>query len=322
MLKGINKILCIQLRQLGDVILTTPAVRMLRKKFPDSIIHFLTEKLGSKVYKNNPYIDKILIYEKKITIKEHLYFIKNLYKEHYDLVLDFFGNPLAAQFTLATMAKQRLGFDYGLRSLVYTESLQVLPGVVYSAQAKLCLLQKFITTAELDEFKPDFFINASDRSFANEFVNKHHIKKDDWVAFCPISQRAYKLWSKEQYRFLAKHLLDQGYKLFIVYGPQEKDLAIDMLGELNSSSEILISYEMPSVSELFAIFKHCKFFVGTDGGPKHIAVCANIPTLGIFINIDPAGWTPPKTKWHIGLLNPNSFEDCVRALQNVAYFLE
>lgn len=313
-----NKILCIQLRQLGDVILTTPAIRQLRKRFPSSQIHFLTESLGSAVYINNPYVDKVLVYPKKFNLKQHLCFIYNLYKQKYDLVIDFFGNPKAAQFAWITRAKERLGFYYGIRSIVYTEYLPVLPGMVYSAQQKLCLLQKFINFQDLSDTTPDFFTNISDKEFARAFANKYFTSKDKWVAFCPISRRSKKLWNKNQYHLLAKHLLDIGYKLFIVYGPGEKSLAVETLGDL--SALVLIDYEMPTIAELSAILKYCSFFVGNDGGPKHLAVCAGIPTLGIFINIDPFGWTLPNSRFHLGILNPASYQDCVIELQKVNYF--
>ena len=58
-------LLLIQLRRIGDVMMTTPAIRALRKSFPDAIISFLTETPSHQVYKYNPHLDHLLVYPKK-----------------------------------------------------------------------------------------------------------------------------------------------------------------------------------------------------------------------------------------------------------------
>ena len=57
-------LLLIQLRRIGDVMMTTPAVRALRKAFPEASISFLTESPSDQVYKNNPHLDQLLLYPK------------------------------------------------------------------------------------------------------------------------------------------------------------------------------------------------------------------------------------------------------------------
>ena len=72
---------------------------------------------------------------------------------------------------------------------------------------------------------------------------------------------------------------------------------------------------MLSITELRAILERCAMYVGNDGGIKHLAVCADIPTVTIFKNINWANWTPPNSDKHIALtecLKDNNFcKNCV-----------
>jgi len=64
-LNHVQKILICQLRQIGDVLLATPSVELLKKRFPDAEIHFFTENKALPVLQNNPYICKIWAIDKK-----------------------------------------------------------------------------------------------------------------------------------------------------------------------------------------------------------------------------------------------------------------
>jgi ADP-heptose:LPS heptosyltransferase len=57
-------------------------------------------------------------------------------------------------------------------------------------------------------------------------------------------------------------------------------------------------YPMPSLGELYALFEKCSLFAGNDNGPRHMAVAAGIPTLGLFGRTCPSSWTPPDTRIH------------------------
>jgi heptosyltransferase-3 len=94
--KEITKILAIQLRQMGDVIMTTPAIRQLRKIFPDAQLDFMTETLGANVYRFNRNVDNIIEVDRTKNIISIIGLFHKIYRCSYDLVLDFFSNPSSA----------------------------------------------------------------------------------------------------------------------------------------------------------------------------------------------------------------------------------
>ena len=87
-----RKIHVIQLRRIGDVLLTTPAVEVLKANFPDAKLHFLVERPCHEVLNGNPFIDEVLVYERDKPLK----WIREVRKRRYDLVVDFLSNPRSA----------------------------------------------------------------------------------------------------------------------------------------------------------------------------------------------------------------------------------
>ena len=100
------KILLIKLRAIGDIILSTPVIENLRLEYPQAKIDVLVEKFAMPVLESNPFINKILVFDKKIDSSFGL--IKKVRNEKYDLVIDLFGNPRTALITFLSGAKKEL----------------------------------------------------------------------------------------------------------------------------------------------------------------------------------------------------------------------
>ena len=82
-----KKFLIIRFSSIGDIVLTTPAIRCLRKKYPGAVIHFLTKRNFEGILKTNPYLDNILL------LKDHLNeTIEEIRSNNYDCIIDLQHN--------------------------------------------------------------------------------------------------------------------------------------------------------------------------------------------------------------------------------------
>ena len=81
------KILILRFSSIGDIVLTTPVVRCLRKKFPDAEIHYATKKSFSSILQHNPYITKIHLLDESF-----MDLVNELKKEKFDYVIDLHHN--------------------------------------------------------------------------------------------------------------------------------------------------------------------------------------------------------------------------------------
>ena len=135
------KFLLIQLRRIGDVLMTTPAIRLLRESYPDADLTFLTESPSDQVLKENPNLQEILLYRKPESLPESLRSFLNLRSRKFDCVIDFYGNPRSALMTRLSGAPMRIGFDFRGRSLAYTHPVKISGKFTYSAVDKTQLLR-------------------------------------------------------------------------------------------------------------------------------------------------------------------------------------
>ncbi len=90
------KILLIRLRLIGDVIFTTPAIRAVRREFPDASITYLVEEHAAAVVRDNPHLDRVMVIDRASGWRrmiQDLTIAQQLRHQRFDIVVDFHGGP-------------------------------------------------------------------------------------------------------------------------------------------------------------------------------------------------------------------------------------
>ena len=122
-----RRILITRLRFIGDVVLTTPVIRALRKRYPASEIFYLAEHGPVDILDGHPDLNGLIRLDRAridglpsvARFMAHIRFLAELRARGFDLVIDLFGNPRSALLTLATGARIRVGWDVRVRAAVY-----------------------------------------------------------------------------------------------------------------------------------------------------------------------------------------------------------
>ena len=255
------EILLIRLRELGDTLLTTPLLRQLRRLHPQARISVLCQTANACVMEHNPHVDELIMLPRQASAGEFLRIAARLRQRHYDLVVDAQSLPKTALIARLTGGKQRLGYRKpGWRNrLCYTHPYREPVGE-YSARQHLRLLQD--DRIDLDDIGLDFPISDEASSAAD--------------AFCRLARLGMQPW--------------------LVYGPGQAEAAHQIASQMRHPA--LVDYEMPSFATLRAVFSQCALFFGNDGGPKHVAVAAGIPTVTVSEAEHAHVWSPPDTPRH------------------------
>ena len=204
------KFLLIQLRRIGDVLMTTPSIRLLRESFPEAELTFMTEAPADQVLRNNSFLDEILLYSKVQTISESISFIRKLRERQFDCVIDFFGNPRSALMTRFAAAPIRIGFGFRGRSWAYTHPVKISTELTYAAQDKAQLLEELGIYA--NDFGLNFFSGEEDKEYAARLFGQLGIKDSDFVVtLSPVSRQPYKVWPAERFAVIADWLVTVSY---------------------------------------------------------------------------------------------------------------
>ena len=297
-----RKILVIRLRMLGDTLLTTPLLRQLPRIYPQADVDVLCEPASELLLRHNPHVRRRFVLPRRQGSRRFAEMVATLRAQHYDLIIDTQSMPKTALLGLLAGAPQRTG---RLRRrwrdrLFYTRFVQT-PALEYCARFYLRLIPD--PGADLDDVGVDFPICPADQAAASKFA-KQYLRRPTAAIFTG-AKHLHRSWPADNFARVADALAEQGYQPFLVYGPGQEGSARAVAQRMRH--EALVDYPMISFGALKGVLEQCDLFVGNDSGPRHVAIAAGIPTVGLIGYYEPTHWTPPGVPWH-RFVAPRYFE--------------
>ena len=281
----------IQFRQIGDVLLSSPAARVLKENFPDAKLDFLTQPPSDQALERNPAIDEVLVYDPGRPLK----WLLEIRRRGYDLVIDFMSNPRSALITALSGARVKAGPAYTCSAWAYNLRLELKPGQLeYNPFFKIDLLRQ-LGLKNIFYPLPEFYPAAPDLEWAAGIAQGG---KKPLILFSPASRRATRRWPAEHYARLASLIAGKAEaSVMVLWGPGEKSLA-EEVARLAAHPYVTVSPETATLSRLSALLKQSSLLVSNCNGTKHIAQASGVPTLGIYGSSRPESWTPPDDDRH------------------------
>lgn len=269
-----KKILIIQLRQLGDVLLTTPVIKPLKEHFPDAAISFLTEKNAYDILSGNSYLDEIIAIKRKSSLSEQLNIISDIRKRGFDLVLDFMANPRTAYISFFSGAKITVAYDTSKRRLLYTANAKPAGG--YAVDYKLSMLRPF--GIEGADNTPYIFVPHESHDEAAAFLDSEGIKDDDFlVCIDSTHRRITRKWAGKGFAEVADRLKEQyNAKVIFLWGPGERGEVEETMSLCRHKHIIDLGTD---IKGLAALLKKADLLIGNCSFPRHVAASQRTPTL-------------------------------------------
>lgn len=304
-----EKMLLVQLKQIGDVLMITPGIRALATTRPNAEIHVLTQSPSDQIFRYNPHVHRVHLYPPDNHPIKLIRLIRDLRDEHFAAVLDFSGLPKTALFCRLTGIRKRIGFHKRGRTLFYTHSVHPEPGSSYTALKQAQLL----TALGIAEVTPqlDFPVGDRDREAAGRILSAlNRDPQKRLVSVSPVSRREYKVWPAERFAGICDFLVEscQAQVLFL-WGPGEHHFIQAVREKMHYDA--LPDYEVPTISETVALLHHVDLHIGNDNGPMHFAIAAGVRTVAVFGRPLLRNWTPPGQERHRAVEHdPGCKENC------------
>ena len=284
-----KNILIIKLRYIGDVLLCTPLVRVLREHYPEANITFLVSQGTEDVLKHNPCLNEVLLLPRSSLVKQ-IRFLRKIRSRRFDCVLDLTDGDRSAIITAVTGASRKIGFNHEnrWRGLVYSQCVRAKYGrmhmIDYHGQVASHLGIPNVLRL------PEVFVSEQDEERAQQLLQEKLLIDKPLVMIHPTARYWSKAWPADRFAALSDGLAKQGISVLLV--GNEKDRVIGQEIQHLSESKLVSLMGRTSVLELAALMKRCGLFVGNDGGPMHIAAAVGCPVLAIFGPTDPGIWGP------------------------------
>jgi heptosyltransferase I len=317
---GVERILIVRLSAMGDVIHTLPAAQALRAAFPHAMIGWLIEERWAELLcapgtplrgprsGGRPLVDwvhtvNLKAWGKSLFSVSAIEQIARLWNDvrsvHYDIAIDLQGAIRSA--VLARWSRARIAYGAtepreSPASLWYTR--RVIARGTHVIEQNLSVVetvaQKELPTSNV-EFPRDM---AAEQRIGQRLSE---ISTENFAIVNPGAGWGAKRWPTERYGHVARALRDCGLRTIVNYGPGEESLA----REVESASGSAATAMQTSISELIALTRRAKLFIGGDTGPLHLAAALRVPVVAIFGPTDPARNGPYATR-SIVLRNPES----------------
>ena len=285
--KNIKKILLIRYSAIGDVVLATSIIELLRRNYPQSHLSMLVTPITAPIVEENPYLDRIIIYDRNKRFS-YLKCVKVLRQERFDLIASLQGK--AGLLAFLTRAKYRVGFHQSLRYRYFynLRSKKWYPEE-HALHRYLNILQPLNIEGEIPE--PKIYLTKEEENVAEKALREKGVSKEDFlVGFNPVSAYPAKEWLLKYYIQLGKELIERYNTKILIFGKGDKRssaICYQLEIALAKSENVLSLAGKTNLRQLAALAKCCRLFITGDTGPMHIAAAVGTKVLAFFASTDP-----------------------------------
>jgi lipopolysaccharide heptosyltransferase II len=264
-LEKAQKILVIRFSSLGDILLTTPFLRVLHKKQNSAKIDFLVRTSFIDAVKLNPNINEIFSWQTEVELNN---VVTELKKCDYDLVIDL-QNNFRSKKVVAKLVKRNFSFQKPniKKFLLVNSKINLL-------KDKKSIPQRYVEVVpelEIEDEGLELFLPSD---LTSELKSEKEI-----IGFAPGAFHYTKRWPIEYFAELGNKLTKDGFTIAIFGGKSDREICNDLHSRIENSIDI------SNDNELFKTaveMKKCKLVVCNDSGLMHTATSVGTPVVSIF----------------------------------------
>ena len=255
----------LRLRSLGDCVLTTPALEILKRHRPDLRVGVVVEDRFRAVFEDHPDIDAILPPE-----------LSALRRFRPQLCVNLHGGTRSAWLTAASGAHWRAGFGHYRNRFVYNVKIPRAQEILGA--------ERTVHTAE-HLASAMFFLGVPRREVPKANLGGSKAEASAICAIHPVAATPEKTWRADGFLQVAEHLRSAGMEPVFI-GAASDDLSAF------SGFRTLRGAPLGEVKRLLA---SASLFIGNDSGPAHMAAAFGLPVIVIFGDSNPLIWGPWRT---------------------------
>lgn len=299
-MRSYHNILIHCLVNLGDVLLSTSAVALLRNIYPAAKITMMVRPAAAEIVKRNPVIDEVILYDyaaKDKSWKDTLAFAKTLSGKHYDLCISLDRKLRPALLAFLAGIPVRIGPDrifqdnFSWVTLLYTHTIHIPHDIAGTHQSEnyQAVVRGF--TGRLGSAKPVIAPVGEEHKRKAQLLLSKLSRHQKHIALCVKGTFPLKNWPPERFGELvdklAKHV-DASF--FIVGAPEDKAYAAELISR--AKTPVINLCGETNLMDLLAVFYRTDLFITVDTGAMHIAATTDIPIVAIFGCTSPLRWSP------------------------------
>lgn len=274
-----KKILIIQTASIGDVILVTPVLENLHRRYPEARIDLLLKKGTESLFIAHPFLGKLYVWDKSQHKFRNLYTIlKEVQPERYDLLVNAQRFFLTGFLSVFSRARKTVGFNKNPCSLLFSRRVKhsIHEGKLHETERNLLLIAHLVDKAEI---RPVLYPSPRDDARTSQY------KTTGYICVAPAS-----LWFTKQYpegkwvELIAK--LPEDIHVYFVGSPDDRALCDRIIQESAHPNCLNLAGKM-KLLETASLMRDARMNYVNDSAPMHLASSVNAPVTAIFCSTIP-----------------------------------
>jgi heptosyltransferase-2 len=294
------KILIRATNWVGDAIMALPALRAVRKRFPDAELAIVGRPYVADIYRDQEICDQLIPYDPEglhpgLSGRERL--AAELRAQKFDVALLLQNAFDAAWLAWRARIPDRIGYARDGRSFLLTKAVPLPRHGEIPAHEKFYYLELLRRAGWLDSVRGESFIGLGvpeeKRRSADEFLYKSGARQGALrIAIgAGASYGSAKCWPPPRFAEVANRLQSEADADVILFGTAaEASVSTAISAEMSRPPVDLTG--KTAIADLPALLSQCHLFIGNDSGAMHVAAAVGLPIVGVFGPTDPEGTSP------------------------------
>jgi lipopolysaccharide heptosyltransferase II len=306
------KILIIKFSSLGDVILSTAAIRAIREKFGSSTtprtdgeqkrasstnykISFLVGEESKDVLLRCPYIDELLVADfknKDKGIKGILNLANTLRKQSFDIVIDLQNNRKSHLLSFLSLSPNRYGYDNRKLGFLLNHRIKDEKPLLDPVSHQFRVLN--MLNIDLHDPQLELWLSKDDEQYIDDLLNSEWLSINQRIVGFNLgaSERwITKTWPTENIIKLCEELGLRDMRIVITGTAKDSDKCNTLVNKVKNA-KLINACAKTNVNQLAHLIKRCSVYVSADSSPLHIAAAVGTPFVALFGPTEPKRHLP------------------------------
>jgi ADP-heptose:LPS heptosyltransferase len=292
MLAVVQRILIIQLKRIGDFVLTAPVVPALRAAYPSAELVMIVPAAVAELARCLSQVDRVIPFRMG---KPNLETWTTALAGEWDACLDLTGSDRSALLTKLSRATRRLGYAKharGLRKLAYTSLSDASVRELHTVDFHLALVRMLEPDSDLHAPGAPFSISAEVKAKVIDMLASEGVA-GPYAVVHPGTAREEKFWVDERWAEVCAYLHEQA-GLHVVLSGSGDGLEHAHLQRLRSLLRVPVTdlTSRLSLAEFAAVIDQCQIILGVDSMAMHLAAMLEKRQVALFGPTNPFHWRP------------------------------
>ncbi|MDH2208493.1 MULTISPECIES: glycosyltransferase [Empedobacter] len=285
------KILIIQHKMIGDVLITSLLCENIKKAYPNAIVDYLINSNTLPVLENNPYIDHKIVFDEKENkgLMNLIKFSKKVNQNRYDIVIDAYSKLQSWVDVFINNAPKKISYKKIGRTFLYTDNVEKHDEpnsyLGLAIEHRLSLLKPLGIETPLAT-EPKLYLTEEEINFAKDLFTKHQVDSTRKTVMISLlgsdSSKTYPLNEMaKMVDFIGQHY---NVNILFNYFPKQLPQAKEVYNQLSDETKSKVYFELlgNDLREFIAIANECDVIVGNDGGAINMSKALGKKSFIIF----------------------------------------